>query len=239
MAKTAIITGATGKLGSSISLALANDGYDCVCLYGKNKDKASLLEGRIETEFGRRAVMLALDLAMDNFFDVNKKLYNAIFELGNKELVLVNSASLFIKDKYADMILQMEKLNVQAPFRITKYIASLEDFNLDSVVNITDAGANLIWPSYKKYCHSKAMLNMQTVEMAIELAPKTRVNAVAPGLIDSEGLAEDEFANLLAKIPMGRQGLHSNVVEAVMFMIGNSYVTGQIIAVDGGRSIIN
>lgn len=106
------------------------------------------------------------------------------------------------------------------------------------VVNVLDIGGTFVpWQGYAAYCMSKAALGMLTQVLALELAPTIRVNGVAPGtVLPPEGLSPEALDSLRRRIPLGRFGRPEDIAQTVLFLLtGPTFVTGQIIAVDGGR----
>ena len=103
-----------------------------------------------------------------------------------------------------------------------------------AIVNVASLGGLRPWPAHLAYCVSKAALVMATQCLALSLAPEIRVNAVAPGILEPPG-ADDALAR---RVPAGRFGTLAEVVEVVMFLLaGPAYTTGEVIRVDGGRSL--
>jgi pteridine reductase len=235
MERCAVITGSTGKLGSSTALALGEAGYNCVCLCGRKTAQDNLASAFKQK--GMSARFVKVDLSSRDIREDCFKTATSILASGCKEVVLVNSASMFVPDTDVFNLEPMLRVNSTSPVELTKMLARQKSFRLKSVVNITDIGARLRWPSYSTYCRSKALLESSTLRLAAELAPHTRVNAVAPGLIDSDGLSMERYANLLTKIPLGRSGTHEEITQVVLMLLANDYITGQIISVDGGRSL--
>lgn len=103
-----------------------------------------------------------------------------------------------------------------------------------SIVNLASLGGERAWPSYLPYCASKAALIMATRCLALALAPEIRVNAVAPGILETSGAPD----RLRQRIPLGRFGLQAEAVEAVLYLaLGAPHTTGEVIRVDGGRGL--
>ncbi len=101
-------------------------------------------------------------------------------------------------------------------------------------MNVASLGGLVPWRNHIAYCATKAALVMATEVLALALAPEIRVNAVAPGILDPPGAGEE----VRRKIPMGRFGALSETVETVLFLAGRaSYVTGEVVRVDGGRGL--
>ena len=160
--------------------------------------------------------------------------------------VLVNSAGVMERVAAADLVAErwqrMFALNVEAPLWCSQAARMRMLANAapgGSIVNVTDISAERPWRGYAHYCASKAALVSLTKTLALEWAPDIRVNAVAPGAVMlPEGTSPEEVARLEAAIPAKRLGSAEDVAETVVFLAGGpAYVTGQVIAVDGGRSI--
>ena len=102
-----------------------------------------------------------------------------------------------------------------------------------AIVNVASLGGLVPWRAYLPYCASKAALVMATKCLALALAPEIRVNAVAPGILDEPGAP----GSLEAKIPLRRFGKTAEVVEAVLYLLGATYTTGEVLCLDGGRAL--
>ena len=243
----AIITGATGRLGEAIALGLAERGMDCVCHYHRNSQKAKAVVDQI-TAMGRRAVAVQADLSrqgeVEHLFRTAKTF--------SKVRVLVNSAAVFERQPLAgltaEILQQTLSVNVAAPMLTSRFFVDLLqaeglDYEKSSepfakIVNLVDAAGLKPWAEYAAYCASKAGLIGLTKALAKELAPGVTVNAVAPGIITASELMDaDEEQKQLARIPAGRFGQPEEVVRAIVFLLENDYISGQVLAVDGGRSI--
>jgi len=105
------------------------------------------------------------------------------------------------------------------------------------IVNLASLGGILAWPGYTHYCVSKAGVIMLTRFLARALAPEITVNAVAPGTITFEGDAAELEADYVRRAPLGRTGKGSDIAEAVAFLVESDFITGQVLVVDGGRSL--
>ncbi len=162
--------------------------------------------------------------------------------------ILVNNASIFEKipldEMTSDAAQMMWRVNAEAPLMLIQHAAPHLRFegkdDPGSVINMIDnsSGRN-DWPELSHYCASKAALLSMTRSLAQELAPSIRVNAVGPGaILFQDWESEDRRSAVLSSIPMGRQGNTDEIAETVLFLAaGPSYITGQIIDVDGGWSL--
>jgi NAD(P)-dependent dehydrogenase (short-subunit alcohol dehydrogenase family) len=128
-------------------------------------------------------------------------------------------------------------LNLRAPWLCAREAARLMTGG-GVIVNITDAGVRSAWTGYPAYLVSKAGLETLTRLLARDLAPTVRVNAVAPGLIlPSLEVTDEAWNRLVERLPLQQPGLPAYIVQAVLFLLDNPYITGQTIVVDGGYQL--
>lgn len=129
-------------------------------------------------------------------------------------------------------------LNLRAPFLLAQECAKkMTDGGL--IVNITDVGAQKAWSRYPSYTVSKAALESLTKILARALAPKIRVNAIAPGFVlQSDIVSADVWEKLISRVPLKRPARSEEVASALEFLVKNEYITGQTIVVDGGYSLV-
>jgi len=241
---TAVITGSTGGLGRHIALALAEAGFDCVCHYHRNDSAARVLADRIVAG-GGRAICVPADLGSPQ--DIS-----ALFEQAKsfgRLRVLINSAAVFAREPIESATFEaarrMLDLNLVAPILAAREFARIvkaDNHNTPlspaKIVNIVDVGGLRPWAEYTVYCASKAGLIGATKSLAKELLPAITVNAVAPGLVSwPDEFSEEEKARQLKQVPMRRMATPAEITDAVLFLLKNDYMTGQVLAVDGGRSI--
>jgi len=241
---TAVVTGSTGGLGSAIALALAEAGCDCVCHYHTHQTVAEQLARQIRAK-GRRAICVRADLARPD--EISALLAQAR-SLGPVR-VLINCAALFGREPIEAVTSETARrtldVNLIAPILAARDFARIiNDDAKDSprpagkIINIVDVGGLRPWAQYTVYCASKAGLISATKSLAKELLPAITVNAVAPGLVSwPKGLSEEEKAHQLKQVPMKRMAEPAEVTDAVLFLLKNDYVTGQVLSIDGGRSI--
>jgi len=244
---TAIVTGASGRLGSAIAAGLAARGVVCLCHYHRNGQTAAALVERIASGGG---CALAVQADLSNPTDI-ETLFETAKTLGTPR-ILINSASLFERKPLMELdavaIQRTLAVNLTAPMLMCRYFtqavktAGLTDSQtglpVAKIINLTDAAAKKPWAEYAAYCASKAGLVGLTVALAKELAPAITVNAIAPGIVTAtEPMSQHEEKKQLARIPAGRFGRPEEIVRSILFLLDNDYITGQTLAVDGGRTI--
>ena len=157
--------------------------------------------------------------------------------------MLVNNASVYLPGNLQatdmKMMHRVYAVHVQSPVLICKRFESMLRSGGGHIVNMIDLLAERPWPEYLVYCASKAALSNLTLGLAKEFAPQVTVNGIAPGVVqwpDNYPAAEQE--KYLARVPLDRVGTPADVANLVSFLCGpGSYITGQIIRLDGGRSI--
>ncbi len=157
--------------------------------------------------------------------------------------VLVNSASLYHQASLAQTSLEASRrlwaIHVESPMLLCQRFEAQLRKSQGSVINMLDLLAERPWPKYLAYCASKAGLWNLTLGLARELAPEVTVNGIAPGVVEwPSDYPESEKQKYLKRVPLGRAGTPGDVAEAVHFLCtAGRYITGQIIRLDGGRSI--
>lgn len=237
----ALVTGGAVRVGRAISRALAAAGYAVAVNYNGSSRDARALVKRIEAA-GGRALALRADITAPG---AAAALVGATVEgLGGIDL-LVNNAAIFERRPFRELdeaIWERHlRLNLDAPFRLGLAAARhMWESGGGRVVNV--CGTVGIHPrgEYAPYCVSKAGLDTLTRCMAEALAPRVQVNGVAPGaILFPEGMPEREKRRVLARVPMKRVGAPEDVAAAVLFFAAAPpYVTGTILPVDGGASLV-
>lgn len=241
MDKVAMITGATRGIGKQIALTLANEGYNIVLNYRTENDELKQLKNEIES---KNVKCLAVQGDVTNFEDCKQMIESAIKEFGKID-VLVNNAGitkdmLLARMKEEDFK-QVIDVNLVGTFNMTKNVISYmmkarngKIINISSVVGIEgNAGQT-------NYSASKAGIIGFTKSLAKEIASRNiLVNAVAPGFIETnmtDVLKDDVKQEIAKNIPLKRMGTTQDVANVVKFLASDdsSYITGQVINVDGG-----
>ena len=236
--KTALITGGAIRIGKDICNKLHENGYNIICHYNKSENEAKNLKSELNKLREGSCEIFSLDL---NDFEQVKELTSKIRNNSNSLDLLVNNASSFFKtdvenhndSDWDDLI----NSNVKRPLIIVKYFADYLKKNLGTVINLSDAMIIRGMKDYSIYSIAKGGLETLTKSLAKELAPEIRVNADAPGaiLLPSDGSSSEE--TLISNIPLGRIGKEEDISSAVFYLSQNEYITGQILRVDGGRSL--
>jgi pteridine reductase len=230
------VTGGAVRLGRAISLELARQGYDLVLHYHSSARQAeevaaearqagcqvSLVRGDLAAPEGPRQLGLAAGDSLD---------------------LLVNNAAVFYPtptlEEAAAHWDHFLDVNLKAPFLCAWHCAAALRRRQGCIVNVVDIYARRPLKGYLPYSVAKAGLAQLTRALALELAPEVRVNGVAPGAILMPEQAEPGWQErLVRRIPLGRLGDPSDVASAVAWLARAPYVTGQILAVDGGRSVV-
>ena len=247
MEKTAIITGASGQLGSEIALCLGRMGMHCVCHYHTHEGRANETVAAIRS-LGRKAVAVGADLA---FVDAAAFLMAEAQKLGSVR-VIVNSASIFAGGAIGTLnepeVSGMLAVNLAAPMYLcdafVRYLkqegvdCQKEPNSLAAIINLVDVAGVKPWGGYSPYCASRAGLVGLTKSLAKELAPAVTVNAIAPGIVTWPGKMDPgEEQKQLKMIPAGRFGQPKDITRTIEFLLNIDYITGQVLCVDGGRSI--
>jgi len=238
--KVALVTGGAVRVGLEIARALAEAGADVAVGYLHSAAAARAAVRDLQAR-GVRAVALRADVARPR--EARALVASAVKRLGRLD-VLVNSAAVFFRTPVATTTpAQFDRLlavNLRAPFFCSQAAARAMGRRGGRIINIADVGAVRAWAGYVPYGVSKAGVVMLTRGLAAALAPRIQVNAVAPGVVLlPERFPRETGRRLAARIPMGRHGRPADVAEAVRFFATCSdYVTGQVLFVDGGMSVL-
>ena len=234
--RVALVTGGAIRVGRAITLALAGAGYDIVISYRSSTAPAEETRAAVES-LGRRCETVRADLGVPASADV---VIDAVRDAFGRLDLLVNSAASFdergLLELDADAWDTVMNLNARAPHLLVRAAADLLREAHGSVVNIVDLSAFQPWADYPAHSVAKAALAHLTRIQARALAPEIRVNGIAPGAVLPPNDWPTERWDSLAQIaPLQRVGSPDDVAQAVLFFAGAEFVTGQILAVDGGR----
>ena len=236
--KVALVTGAAKRIGRSIALRLADEGADLVVNYETSQSEAEQLVGEIAAH-GRRAVAIQADVSKKA--DVDKLFAHVDKEFGRLD-ILVNNAGIFFPAKFEELTEEqwdrIMNVNLKSQFLCAQAAIPLlrRGAGQSHIVNISSLGGLLAWPAFTHYCVSKAGVIMLTRSLARALGPKILVNSVAPGTIQFPGESPDE--DYIRKVPLHRTGTGEDIADAVAFFVKSDFITGQILPVDGGRTLV-
>jgi pteridine reductase len=234
--RTALVTGAGKRLGRAISLALAETGVNIVAHYNGSQSAAEDLAAEVR-RLGPKAWTIPADLARP---EQVAGLAARARDLSGGFDILVNSASVFPSDTLKDATLESiainQQVNTLAPLVLSREFAA--SGTTGHIIHMLDTRAFDHDPQHFAYHLSKRTLFTLTRIMAEEFAPRIQVNAIAPGLIlPPEGKDESYLAGLAHSNPLQRYGDPRDVTDAVLFLLRSTFITGQVIYVDGGRHL--
>jgi NAD(P)-dependent dehydrogenase (short-subunit alcohol dehydrogenase family) len=232
--KVALITGAAKRIGRQIALELARRGARIAVHYRSGEAEAKQVAGRDGAVF---QADLRDDAAVEKMFRGIEATFGGLD-------ILINSASVFSPATADDATpddwdLQMDT-NAKAPFFLAQRAARLmRARGAGKIINIADVAGELIWQAYLPYSVSKAALIAVNRGLAKAFAPQIQVNAIAPGpVLFPDYYSEEQKQSALDRTLLKRAGSPQDVVNAVIFLIENDYITGETIHVDGGRHIL-
>jgi NAD(P)-dependent dehydrogenase (short-subunit alcohol dehydrogenase family) len=235
----AVVTGGARRIGRAIALTLAAAGADIAITYRKSAEDARKTADEIAS-MGRKS--LAVDCDVRSEQSVAQVIQTITDKFGRLDL-LVNNAGVFSASPLDKLSVEAWdeafETNTRGPFLVTRAALPLLRKAQGRVINIGSLGGMHAWASHAHYCASKAALHMLTEAMAKAFAPEVSVNCVAPGWIDMDAAPDEVASRFAAKTPMKRNGTADEVAQAVLFFAtGPRFVTGQILAVDGGLGLV-
>ena len=236
--KTALITGGAARIGAQIVKTLHHNQFNIIIHCNQSKDKAQLLCDELNSIRANSAEIVSGNL---NNIDELDSLVSSIKSID----LLVNNASVFYPKSVEDSEMKdwddVININLKAPFFLSKGLSKTLSENEGSIINIIDIHSERPLKKHAIYNISKAGLKMLTQTLAKELAPRIRVNGVSPGSIlwpqDSAEISEDDKNLMLERIALHRQGSPQDIADTVLFLANSNYITGQIINIDGGRTL--
>lgn len=238
LGKSALVTGGAKRLGRAIALALAAAGADVVITFRSSSDDAVETVDAIE-QLGRRG--FALECEVRSEASVRSAVASTVQHLGRLE-VLVNNAAIFESAQLDQITVEqwdaVFETNVRAPFLFAREAVTHLRAAKGRIVNMGSLGGLHPWADHAHYCSSKAALHMLTKTMAKAFGPEVAVNAVAPGWIDMDAEPTEQTKRMVAKTPLGRTGAPGDIASAVLYFAASAqFITGQILAVDGGLGL--
>jgi NAD(P)-dependent dehydrogenase (short-subunit alcohol dehydrogenase family) len=236
--QVALVTGSAKRIGRSVALRLASEGANVVVNYRGSKDEAEEVVEQIAA-MGRRSMAIQADVS-------RKEDVAALFDAVEKEFgrmdILVNNAGMFFPAKFEELTEeQWDRIlntNLKSQFLCSQAAAPiLRRSGRGRIINFASLGGLLAWPAYTHYCVSKAGVIMLTRCLARALAPEITVNAIAPGTISFPGDAPELAEDFIERAPLKRTGTPKDIEDTVVYLAQSGFVTGQVMVVDGGRSL--
>lgn len=242
-AKVALVTGGARRIGAALVQALHAAEYKVVIHCHSSQAEAQALSTALNQVRAESSLVVPHEL---NNEQAASHIIEQINTWAGRLDVLINNASVFRRSEQA--VYQPEDwqtlfaVNVQAPYRLSMTARPLLQKTQGCIINISDIHAERPLKGYAVYCQTKAALEMQTKALAREFAPEIRVNAVAPGAIAwpeaDNALSMKQRQDIINKTALKRHGEPEFIAQAVLAVVENPFITGQIIKVDGGRSIM-
>ncbi|MEW9798216.1 pteridine reductase [Alteromonas sp. CYL-A6] len=236
----ALVTGAAKRIGATIVRHLHANGYRVIIHCNQSVDDAQQLADALNTIRPHSASVIQGNLCDDN----------AVADVANQAMsvcgrldVLVNNASAFYPTPVGDISLSdwdaLVGSNAKGPLFLSQALVPALRERGGNIVNIVDMHIDRPLPSHSVYCMAKSALATMTQALAVDLAPDIRVNGIGPGAIlwPERTLSDDEQQAMLNTIPLRRLGTPDDIASTLGFLINAPYITGQIIYVDGGRSV--
>lgn len=236
--QSALVTGGAKRIGRAIALALADAGANVTITYRSSANEAVEAVDAIE-QLGRRAFAVECNVRSE---DSVRGAVAATIAQHHRLDILVNNAAVFESadlDKITtDQWDEVFETNARGPFLVSREALPHLRAAGGRIVNMGSLGGFKPWADHAHYCSSKAALHMLTKTMAKAFGPEVAVNAVAPGWIDMDPEPTAQTLRMIGKTPLRRSGTPEDIAAAVLFFAaGAPFVTGQILAVDGGLGL--
>ena len=236
--KTVLVTGAAQRIGRAIALALAERGANVAITYLASQVEA-VETVRALADHNVEASAVRCDLRDPE--SVEQTVASVVDEFGQLD-ILVNNAGMFesvaLESISVEQWDQMFAINTRAPFLMAKAAHSHLQAAKGRILNIGSLGGMHPWATHGHYCTSKAALHMLSKTMAKAWAPEISVNCIAPGMIVQGEVVEESYEHFARKTPMKRNGTSDDVASAALyFATAPHFITGQILAVDGGLGL--
>ncbi len=233
-----LVTGAGVRVGREIAIALAECGARVAVHCHSSMKQAEETLAAIRAA-GSDGEIFKADLAAEGSGD--KLVGKVVAHFGSLD-VLVNSAAVMQRTPFGEVTVAdwdaMFALNLRAPFFLAQAASAAMGERGGSIINISDLAAFETWPAFIPHGITKAGLVQMTRALARTLAPRVRVNAIAPGaVLLPDGWSEESEEHIISTTPLKRLGSPKDVAEAVIYLIQADYVTGTTLIVDGGRHI--
>ncbi len=238
--KVALVTGGARRLGRSIALALAERGAEVVIHYHDSEREAQEVLAMLK-KAGGKPVAVRGDVSIAA--DVDRIVETGMEAFGRIE-ILVNNAALFYRTPFETLTEEhwdrLIDVNLKGPFLLCRKVGGIMlQQDRGKIVNLADIAGLKFWAEYIPYAVSKAGVIALTKGLAKALAPKVQVNAIAPGaVLLPEGTPAEERQRAIRRIPLDRLGSPEDIARAVVYLIENDFITGEVLTVDGGQHLV-
>jgi pteridine reductase len=241
MNKRILITGAAKRIGKELALSFFNKGWDIVIHFNSSKEEAEAIAHKMNSERSNSAMLAQANL--DNANEVEKLVKKILLKKGSID-ALINNASTFYPTPIGTFSEEnwnaLMGSNLKAPLFLIQSLYKELEKNKGFIINVTDINVDRALVNHSIYLAAKSGLQTLTKSLAKELAPNIRVNAIAPGAIleppNTEWTSEQKN-NIINAVPMKRMGTEKDIVDAAIYLSEAEYVTGQILNIDGGKSL--
>jgi len=238
--KTVLVTGAAKRLGAGLARYLHGQGMDIILHYHHSQDEAQVLADEL-SELRDGSILTVMGDLRDP--DAPRQIISAAAQFKGHLDVLINNASVFYPTPTENATLsqwdESIAVNMRAPYFLTKEAASYLRIAKGCIINIADIHVDRPLYNYSIYCASKAGLVMLTRALARELGPAIRVNAIAPGaILWPESMPISKQNDILDRTVLKQAGSTDDIAKAIRYLIlDGDYITGQVLTVDGGRTL--
>jgi len=239
--KWILITGAAKRVGAKMVEVLHSNGFNIVIHYNSSSEAASNLSAKLNQQRAGSSIIIGGNLTDDSAIET--LIPNVIEQTGRLD-VLINNASTFYPTPIENITLKdwdnLLGTNLKAPLFLSKHAAKYLKDSEGLIINIVDIHARKPLKNHPIYGSAKSGLAMLRKSLARDLAPSVRVNGIAPGMIlwPENEPSESIKKSILNQIPLKRSGSPEDIANCALFLIKDApYITGQIIPIDGGRSI--
>ena len=239
--KVVLVTGGTRRIGESIVRTLHREGANIIVHYNSSSVEARLLEEELNGE--REGSVELVQGKLTDLAGLKLRIRDVLLARGRLD-ALINNASVFyptpVPSTTEDQWQEFMDVNAKAPYFLSQAMAPYLAKSKGAIINITDIYAGRPLAAHPVYCASKAALVSLTLSLAQELGPDIRVNGIAPGAImwPENDMDELNQQRIVSQTPMKRAGNPDNIASTVKFLLcDNDFINGQIIRVDGGRTV--
>ncbi len=238
--KVALITGGGQRIGANITRILHAAGANIILHYRHSRTEALALQEELHQQRADSVVLIQAEL--QDLQSLQSAISKAL-SVWNRLDILINNASLFYPAPVAEVTekhwYELFDTNVKAPFFLAQATASALQKTSGCIINIVDIHAERPLKNYPVYSMSKASIAMMTKSLARELGPEIRVNGISPGAIlwPENDMDEVTQQRIVSRTFLKRRGEPFDIAQMVLYLVTTQYITGQILAVDGGRSL--